>query len=100
MIEDGTVVFVKSRAEVRCPACRWNTSRAPRADQEYGQCPRCDAVLQPVQPREHLQRAVPVRPVPRESKFDTWFAEKYGSGHTWPELVAAELQRLEDVESD
>lgn len=78
---------MKARANVRCPACRWSTSRAPKGNQMYGQCPRCWATLVQVQARPFFTRAkTPLPDRPRR------YHEQYA---TWPELVAAELDRRE-----
>jgi len=79
-----------SHRHVRCPACGWYTSRAPRADDDYGVCCRCGAVLRAVTPRRFFRRAPP--PL---LKFNAWFSRKFGDGHTWPELVAMELEKQE-----
>ena len=84
---------MKARINLRCPACGWNTSRAPRADGDYGQCRECVYEVRPQRRREPRPPKTPKPAAP--SKFDAWYAQKYGTGHTWPELVAAELERRE-----
>jgi hypothetical protein len=39
-------------------------------------------------------KIVRLKTVP-EVTFAEWFQRKHGTGHTWPELVAAELARQE-----
>jgi hypothetical protein len=97
MIADGKVVFVNARANVRCPACGWYTSRAPKADGDYGACLRCAGVLQPSPRREYFRRAQPVPRKPRVSHPANASPTRYRTQYaTWPELVAAELQGREE----
>ena len=84
--------LMKSRANVRCPACHWSTSRAPRADHDYGRC-ACGAVVS-----EPPRRPLLGRPGPTAVTFSAWYADTYGEGFTWPELVAMELEKQERAE--
>lgn len=83
---------MRTRVNVRCPACGWYTSRAPRANQLYGQCPRCWATLAAIGPptRVYFRRDVP-------PSTPTSYHEQYA---TWPELVAAELERRDRLVAD
>lgn len=80
----ATGKWMKVRVNIRCATCGWLTSRAPRADGDYGPC-RCGLALKARPPRQ------PVTPV--RSPVCSQFA-------TWPELVAAELERLESGGTD
>jgi len=77
---------MKSRLNVRCPACHWYTSRAPASD--YGDCPRCQHKLVEARTRAYFARAQAMEPGAVPLALSTQFA-------TWPELVAAELERRE-----
>lgn len=76
-----------ARVNVHCAACHWNSSRAPRTDCDYGPCPRCGALLAQSRPWS-ARRPVPV--------FVAELAPIVDRDTTWPELIAAELQRMED----
>lgn len=81
------------RVNVRCRVCNWQTSRAPKADGDYGVC-RCGAglvvtgaprrvVFRWLQPTQTVSLPVPA---PEPTRYPTHNA-------SWPELVAAELER-------
>jgi len=80
---------MRTRVNVRCPACHWSTSRAPRADRDYGRC-ACGTVLS-----EPPRRPARGSYGPRAVTFSAWYAQTYGEGFTWPELVAMELEKQE-----
>lgn len=91
---------MKFRVNLRCTPCRWSTSRTPRPDHDYGACPRCAGTLREAKAREYFKTASgkvqhfrQKPPKPEPSTFNNLYAQKYGAGHTWPELVAAELER-------
>lgn len=50
---------MKTLVHIRCGVCRWYSSRTPRADQNYGHCPRCLATLAEVRARKLFHRAAP-----------------------------------------
>jgi len=78
-----------TRVNVRCPACGWYTSRAPKADGDYGQCYWCRAAVAPVKRREFFKAPAPAATAtPTRTRYHKQYA-------TWPELVAAEMERLE-----
>jgi hypothetical protein len=103
------------RINLRCSACRWPTSRSVRADGDYGRCPRCDGALgiyrrqyftkarqALVRQAEAAQRvargqtAIRIQPIESATTRDGSAPRYRDQDATWPELVAADLQRVED----
>src|SRR6185503_10494626 len=88
------------RIGLRCAPCGWATSRAPRRDADYGACPRCGRALRVLRPRRSATRAslvfpsapMPPAPITSEPPPPPRYHDQYA---TWPELVAAELDRRE-----
>jgi len=79
------------RVGVRCRQCHWISSRGHRADGAYGACPRCGTTLYVQVRRRHLQLA---------RAFALEASAPVECGRTWPELVAAELERRERAMSE
>lgn len=84
---------MKTRVNLRCASssCRWTTSRALRADDVYGQCALCGQNLVRPRTRKFFRRAQRA-PAPLGPADQTRYHDQYA---TWPELVAAELDRRE-----